>query len=239
MTDQNSTPDNDALKAERLSRIGPATQTPKINKNYTRRIRRLAMILPIIALLMIMVIFNWNSFKDDAISPLQEEAKAVAKQTIGKNELLNPQFESTDDKGQPFTITANRATQDQSDEDLVVLENPSGALTLEDGANLTIKATNGQYRQVAQRIFLQDNVVMTHQEQNDRRGYQLTTQELHVDMAANAAWSGVDVNAQGPIGTLQAKGMKASSTEETLIFTGPAKLTLMLDSGINIGDVNP
>lgn len=229
----------DTLKAERLARLSPAAQNTHVNKRYSRIIRRVAIILPVIALILLMTVFNWNSFKDDTITPIQEEAKAVVEQTISQNELLNPKFESVDDKGQPFTIIAARATQDKEDDDLVVLEDPDGALKLTNGDKISLRAHHGAFRQTQQKLFLRNKVVMTHQEKDALRGYQMTTEELHIDMATNTAWSATDVAAQGPAGTLEAKGMKASSPNETLIFTGPAKLILTLEDGLDLGGFAP
>lgn len=233
--DTQQTPEE--IRAKRLARISPAQKTAKVNQNYSRFIRHIQIMLPIIALIMITIILNWNRFKTETISPLQEEAQAVVEQSIGKNEFLEPRFESVDSKGQPYTITANNAVQG-NDEDLIILEEPGGKLNMTNGAYVTLQAISGAYRQKAQKLFLQGDVVMTHNEKDQAKGYQMDMDELHVDLDTNTAWADVNVLGTGPDVTLNAKGLKASSPEETLIFTGPAKLVLTLeDGGLDLGDL--
>jgi lipopolysaccharide export system protein LptC len=223
MTDQDQKPQPDIIPAsrERLDRlVGNAEKRAGFNPNYSKFIRRLRLILPLIALGILAVVFSWSSFTEDdllVITPPPGENT----QEIGKNELLNPRFESKDDKNQPYTITATRAIQGKDNENLIILEEPLADILLKNGNWIAIQSKQGAYRQDSERLLLQDEVTIFHDE-----GYQMTTSELHMDMIASLAWSEKDVAAQGPAGLLDAKGMKADSKSGELIFTGPAKLIL-------------
>ncbi len=186
---------------------------------YSRFIRRMRFILPVVALAITAVVFTWSSMYDTRIVPVNLEASQ--NQTVGKNELLNPRFESMDEKNQPYTITASRAIQGETYDDLVVLESPLGDIMLNDGTWVAIRAEQGAFRQDTQRLLLQDKVQIFHD-----AGYQLDTELLNIDLAQNQTWSDQDVYIQGPAGTLEAKGLKGDSGADTLNFTGPAKLVL-------------
>ena len=101
------------------------------------------LVLPLFALSLLAIVFSWGTFTQDDILPQIDPAEAP--QTIGKNELLNPRFESNDDKNQPYTITAKRAIQGETNEDLVILEDPLADILLENGNWIAIKAEQGAY----------------------------------------------------------------------------------------------
>ena len=193
-------------------------KTRKHDAGYSTFIRSMRIILPLTALSIIAVVISWNLLQDDDIAPVKTEASMT--QTIGKNELLNPTFESMDDKNQPYTITAKRALQDTNDE-LVLLDQPMADIVLNSGNWLAIKSRQGAFRQESQRLLLKENVTLFHDD-----GYTVKTEELNVDLKAGTAQTDIPIRGHGPAGTLEANGMKANSKDGTLVFTGPATVVL-------------
>lgn len=231
-------PDIAEPKATRLKGLqanrGETAQN--INKGYSRFIRKVKFALPLMALLLVALIIGWNNFEGDKIVPIKEEdVQPQIKQEIGKNELVNPRFESMDEKGQPFTITADLATQEDGDKGEMLLENPNGKMTLTNGQMLTLNAKKGAYNQIEQYLDLHENVVLTHSD-----GYDLKTRILHVDLKDNKAWSEQPVRVTGPQGEINALGMIASSKDEKIIFKGPAIMLLKTDNdSIGFGEILP
>jgi len=215
-------PDQNTLSAENAPRLGKLDRKPDekriYNKRYTAFIRYMRIVLPLIALSIIAVLFSWNTLQPDKLMPAQPDPETKA--TIGKNELLNPRFDSIDDKNQPYTITAKRALQG-ANEELILLEEPMADIMLENGNWVAIKAIQGAFRQESQRLLLKKNVTLFHDE-----GYTFKTQELDVDMKAGTAQTYLAINGHGPLGILNASGMNASTEDNKLTFKGPAKLIL-------------
>lgn len=202
-----------------LSQLG-VSGSRKHNAGYSVFIRWMRRVLPLVALCLIALVFSWNQFESDPI-PETPKAEKTAR-TIGKNELLNPEFESMDEKGQPYKITAKRALQGQSaEDDLVILEAPMADIAMEDGSWLAITALQSAFRQATKRLLLKGEVEIFHDQ-----GYTLYTEELDVDMAAGTAKTDLSVQVQGPAGTIDAVGMDADRVAGVLIFKGPAKLVL-------------
>lgn len=221
MTEHN---EDTAERRERLAQAGGRGPTV-FNPRYSLFVRRMRLVLPIISLIIIAVVFSWSSMNDAGTIPTAEDAKAP--QTIGKNELLMPRFESTDTKEQPFTITAKRAIQGRENEDLVILEEPVADILLSGGDWVAIEALQGAFRQDNQQLMLRGKVNLFHD-----KGYRLETEELHIDLQKSAAWSEKDIYAQGPAGTLNAKGLRGNSADNHLVFNGPAKLVLNTQGGL-------
>lgn len=210
------------LSAERRERLGRAGVREGVlyNPRYSRFIRRAKLVLPLVALMITAVVFAWSSMSDENMLPTPQDASTP--QSIGKNELLNPRFESKDDKKQPYTITAKRALQGENNENLVILEKPVADMMLTSGNWVAIEADQGAFEQDNQKLLLRGNVRLFHD-----RGYHLETALLHIDIASNKAWSEEDVRAHGPAGTLEATGLQGNADSGHLLFTGPAKLVLV------------
>lgn len=174
------------------------------------------LILIIVTVVLAVITFTWSSFeKEDFVQvPAEDIVRAVQ-----KNELLEPRFDSVDDKGQPFTITAARAVRGEGD--LIVLDEPAGDIQLEGGRWLSARALQGLYNQDRQRLVLRDQVRVF-----DNEGYTLESEHMAVHLDENIVLAESDVYGQGPAGTLQAKGLYSNINEGLLSFTGPARLVL-------------
>src|SRR5690606_11837427 len=108
----------------------PAAQkTP--SRAYTAFVRAMRIALPLAALAIIVIIFAWPNMHEDSLSVTAGKTQPPA--TIGKNELVNPRFESKDEKNQPYTITATRAVQGSTHEELIILEKPVADMVLNSG----------------------------------------------------------------------------------------------------------
>ena len=84
-------------------------------------VKKLRLALPVIAGAIVVFMFVWSDMESVAPPPRKE---TVAPQSIGRNELLNPRFESEDANQQPYTITAKKAFQESSDLNRVILDKP-------------------------------------------------------------------------------------------------------------------
>lgn len=195
-----------------------AAATVAQSVRHSSMVRRLRLALPLAAIGIVAVMLVWSDM-DQTAEPVPREK--VSPQTVGKNELVKPKFQSEDTNRQPYTITADRAFQEADNLDLVILEKPVADITLEDGSWVAIKAKNGEYLQSGQKLKLTGDVRLYHDD-----GYELTTQQVDLDIAAQTAYSDKPVSGQGPAGTISGSGLQANGINGTLIFTGPARLVL-------------
>lgn len=213
------TPTQDADR-QRLSRFGaPSGRALAADgARYSKYVRILRLALPLVAIGIVGLLLSWPRV-EATMEPVPREA--VVPDTVGKNELVNPRFESTDEKNQPFTVTATRAVQSARDPSVVLLESPAADITLTDGTILGAAAARGAYRQNADRLLLQGNVTLTQNE-----GYEVVTDKLLVNLKNREAWSDAPVAGRGPAGTLAATGLQAHGESGRLVFTGPVRLVL-------------
>lgn len=187
---------------------------------YSRFVRMMRLAFPLAAVVVIAIVFLRTGQKD-AIVPVRVDENDLASRQITRNELLNPKFESMDNKGQPYKITASRAVQGEVNKDLVMLESPVGVLTMNDGIKVNVRSATGAYRQDTERFFLEGDVFLEHD-----RGYTLHSAEAHIDLKNNFAWSEKPVKGTGPDLKIDATSMRANGKTGEIVFLGPAKLTL-------------
>lgn len=219
----NDTPENSIRHNKRLdSLLRTARRRSRVNKTYSRFVRAMRLILPLIAIGIVGLLVSWPRIEERMDKPpAGSMADTAAPQAVGQNELVNPRYESQDDKSQPFTLTATRALQSSDNPDIVFLYSPMGDINLNDGSWIAAEARKGQYNQKEEQLDLSGHVRLFHDS-----GYELITEKLHIDMRDNRAASDSAVAGQGPAGTLAATGLQAEMASGTLIFTGPAKLVL-------------
>lgn len=204
--------------ARRLQFLNTSGFQKKANVKYTKFVRMMRLVLPLMALIMIWLVVYWPRIQNTMEPVAKEDLVPV---TVGKNELLRPRFQSTDKKDQPFNVTAHRALQSSYDPSVVILERPMADITLNNGDWLAAEATRGAYRQKVEKLFLEGDVRLYHD-----RGYQLQTEKMVINLAKNQAWSDTRIYGQGPAGVLEATGMQAYSERGQVIFTGPVSLKL-------------
>lgn len=199
------------------SDLGPANRAP-MRPRKPSRTKHIKIALPLIVLALTTATVIWTFTAGEDIE-LQATAQILG--AISKNELVNPRFESTDNKNQPFTITATKATRGETDDGLVFLQNPEGDILLESGRWIAVKASEGAYNQDKKRLILRNNVTIY-----DDQGYTMQTEEMNIDMAAETIASSKPVTAQGPAGSIKAAGLYNNSKTGILSFQGPATLSL-------------
>lgn len=210
--------DNNPEKKTRLEQLTRPQEHKLPGRFYTGFVRFLRLALPLAALSIIALLFSWPQMEETLIEAQDESLIPAA---TSRNELLSPRFESADEKNQPFTITAKRALQSDTDPDIILLDKPMADITLNSGAWVAAEAMNGQYRQEAEKLMLEGDVVLFHD-----KGYEMKTEQLMVDLKGRQASSEADIYGQGPAGTIKATGLQAYSEGGKLIFKGPVRLVL-------------
>lgn len=185
--------------------------------NYSQIVRTLRIFLPLAAL-GVMAIIILTSRGQDEFRQAREDFQLEKPAT---NELTKPRFESRDKKNQPYTITANKAIQSETQRHKIFLDKPMADMMTSGGTWVAVEADQGEYTEDNEKLILKGNV---HLFQDD--GYSLRTEEMLLNLNNRTAHSDNPVEAHGPAGQLKAKGLTANQNDNKIIFQGPAKLTL-------------
>lgn len=190
----------------------------KKSKRHSTIVRRMRLLLPIAALGVVVILMTWKSENTPVVAVPREE---ISPQTVSQNELINPKFQSEDTSGQPYSITADKATQNAEDMDTLQLQKPVADITLKSGGWVSLKAATGQYKQEGRDLSLDGQVEIHHDS-----GYEIQTEKMNIDVKDQIITSDTPVTGHGPSGEISASGLSVDGNNKTVIFTGPAKLTL-------------
>ena len=205
--------DGDAV---RLSGLSASRTIVMPNARRARLIRLLRLFLPIAALGIVALVLALPRM--DQIKPVAQPAGA--RRTASTNELVNPHYEGTDASGQPYTATAIKAVQSAGNPDILLLDQPRGH-AISGGRALDGRADKGTYHQQERLLYLEDNV-----QAHDAYGNHMEGSRLSVDLDNHRASTDMPVRGDGPDASIAASGLQADMATGTLIFTGPATLTL-------------
>jgi lipopolysaccharide export system protein LptC len=130
-------------------------------------------------------------------------------------------YSGTDNKGQSFIMTANRAIQRSSDVPLVDINGMFAQITLAQGP-LLIAANQGRYNIDTQRVAIDGPVRVAGPD-----GYRLATRDVTVDFKGRRLASAGPVAGQMRLGSFQAGQLKADLGERTVVLDGGARLKIV------------
>ena len=130
-------------------------------------------------------------------------------------------YVGTDDKGQRFEMTAQRALQRSSDVPLVDIWGMFARLGLEKGP-LMIAANQGQYNLDTQKVAINGPVKVAGPD-----GYRLATRDVSVDLKQRQLASAGPVAGQMRLGQFQAGQLRADLGSRTVVLDGGARLKIV------------
>ena len=133
--------------------------------------------------------------------------------------LLAPRYRGVDERGRPYTVTADWARQDGPVR--VILSEPKGDLVPEGGGWLMVQSHDGVYIQHSGQLDLSHDVVLYRDD-----GTVMQTESAAVDVKSAAAASTDQTHAEGPFGVLDAQGFTLVDKGAVVQFHGPARLVL-------------
>lgn len=130
-------------------------------------------------------------------------------------------YVGTDDKGQQFTIVANRAIQRSSDVPIVDIQGMFARLNLAQGP-LLIAANQGRYNLDAQKVMIDGPVKVAGPD-----GYRLATRDVTVDLKQRELASSGPVSGAMRLGEFQAGRLHADLGSRTVVLDRGARLKIV------------
>ncbi len=225
VTDPIPTAEPGAPPPQRPSRATRQPPRLSIRNRYSIFVGFMKVLLPAMAAALVLLVVAWPQFtiQDDGFR------LSVSKLAPGQAEsltMLNARFDGVDDKDRPYSITADMATQSESDKDLIALELPKADITLQDGAWLALTARSGEYRRDSKMLDLSGSVSLFHD-----RGFELRSETARVYLGRGMAEGAQPVEGQSSIGTIRAEGFRVLDRGARILFLGRSQLTIMPEAG--------
>lgn len=219
-----TTPASPATAASaRLQSLPSSTRTTGADAvARSNRIKRLRIVLPIVAVMLI-VVFAMTTRRENPAEALLQDFEDIATAS-GELQMANPRFAGVDDDGTPFEITADSATQDPTIRDVIELNNPR-AIQGEAESQTFVSAQKGVFRSDDNILDLTDAVTL---ERDFGAGsYQFTTAAARVSIKDEIVTSDTSIGGLGPDGTaIKADSMRAYNDDGRVILKGNVSMRI-------------
>lgn len=175
-------------------------------------------LLPAGALILLGAIALWPEL-DRATDQERVTLKHLTATTAGGARMLAPRYRSVDQRGRPFTITADRGMQTGANR--ITMVNPQADVGMSDGLWVMTDADHGTYMQHTGILDLTGDTTLYRSD-----GTTLITDSATIDTRDGAASSHDRTHAEGPFGTLDAQGFSLLDKGDVIQFSGPVRLLL-------------
>ncbi|MFQ5984042.1 MAG: LPS export ABC transporter periplasmic protein LptC [Alphaproteobacteria bacterium] len=196
-----------------------------LRRRYSRFVAMMKLVLPLSAAVFVALVVAWPYMteRDEGLGISFADIKESESGTLS---MTNARYLGTDGKNQPFTVTAETATQEPSDPERIVLKGLQADILLANGDWLALTADSGVFNHETKALQL-NGAVSFYADQ----GYELHTASARIDFNAGLAEGQVPIEGQGPLGLLTAAGFRAVDKGERIYFTGRVKLILYPAAG--------
>lgn len=197
--------------------LGPRTSRPvdAALVRPSRIIRVLRYGLPAVAVVLALALLIWPhlTFK---IGPLEGTIE------LGSNRLVmrDLRYEGKDDRGRPFVVNAEKATETRSDPREVELEQLKAELKLSRGFVLA-RSNRGMYYEAEKRLDVWGNVQIF-----DPSGYEFRGRSATVNLRDSLVLADEPVEGQGPLGIIHGNAAAISEKGQHIYLYRGVKATL-------------
>ncbi len=192
--------------------------------DYTATVRLLRIAIPAAGGLLLLLLVLWPYITHIAL-PHMDKAEIHGDRLV----MINPNYHSTDDATNPYTVAAARATQYRDKPDLVTLEEVKGQLTTANQQTFQLQAQSGVYDRKLRTLQLTGQVILTTAD-----GSSYVTDHMHVDLVTKSITGNSAVTGIGNGRTLHGVGFDYAQASGLLVIRGPA--TLVLDGNKSTND---
>jgi lipopolysaccharide export system protein LptC len=203
---------------------------------HSRRVARLRIALPVLAIMLIAALFIWPALSGRRIINLPSHI------SLPQLTMEQPRFTGTDEQNRPYQLQAARATQVAHELTQVDLVAPQASISAPDGTPLVGQATIGRFDQTRKRLWLGGDVVLdqtpaptpstTGQSTPTTATMRFTTSELFADLTARTIWGDKPAKVTGSFGSIEGQGFRIFDGGKVLLFTGASRAILTEAGGL-------
>ncbi len=198
---------------------------PDANLNRrSRRIRILKVLLPLSAVALLIGIIAWPGIiSNDANFALTYANISAVNDDL---RMISPRFTGSDAQNRRYIITADMATQQESDRELVTLDILQADIAMADGSWIAVSAATGEFHTGRQSLLLQGKI-----DAYSDLGYEFHAKTAAIDLNEGSLESDMPVQGQGPLGQISANGIRLTQRGENMLFVGGVKVTIFPQAG--------
>lgn len=161
----------------------------------------------------------WLESRGTVVNP--ELVQQVGSDNQAEVTVSEVKYDGRDDKGRPFSVTADSASHADGDERHIALKRPLADIVMSDGAYVAVTANDGILDRDADVVTLTGDVTLFHD-----NGLSFQTDSATIDLKAKTAQGSDPVEGQNGDGELVSQGFRVLDDGDTIEFTGKAYLKI-------------
>lgn len=161
----------------------------------------------------------WMESRGTQVDPtLVQQVSDTAKAEVTVNDL---KYDGKDDKGRPYSITAEAASHADGDERHIALKKPLADIIMSGGDYVAITAMDGLLDRDSDIVTLNGDVTLFHD-----NGLSFQTDSATIDLKGKTAEGSAPVEGQNGDGELFSEGFRVQDDGDTIVFTGKAYMKI-------------
>ena len=219
-----SVPDSAESRPAGMRRIAPR-RDPGQAQLRPRRGRGVSVCLLKVALPLVMavtlgyLVYWWLESRGSVVDPTV--VATVGSNTKAEVTVDDVKFDGKDDKGRPYSITADSASHPDGDDRHISLKKPLADIITSSGAYVAVTANSGMLDRDANTVTLTGDVTLFHD-----NGLSFQTDRATVDLKDKTAQGNDPVEGQNGDGELTSQGFRVLDDGDTILFTGKAYMKI-------------
>ncbi|MCW2309653.1 LPS export ABC transporter periplasmic protein LptC [Rhodobium gokarnense] len=184
---------------------------------HSRRVRRLKIVLPSVAAVIVAVIAGMvviSSFAPGIdLSALSFGGDGIV--------MANPRLSGHDKQNRSYEVTADRAVQSLANPKIITMEKIGARVELGDGSWATFRAVEGVFDGTKETLSLTDRITI-----DSSLGYQATLDGAEVNFKDGVVTSADPFSLTSEKGTIEAGRLEVKDDGQTILFGDGIKMTL-------------
>lgn len=186
---------------------------------YSRYVRLMKRVLPAGAALLLLGILIVPAIRGS--SGGFTLAFSELKESDDKARMVQPHFVGTDTDDSTFSVTANSAYHDASNDEVVTLDTIAADIKSKKGSWVSLNAPVGTFHTKAEILDLSGQVNVF-----SDSGMEVHTPKLTLDLSAGKGTGNDPVHGQGPFGKFQAGGVDVDTRSNNIVLRNGVKMTV-------------
>jgi lipopolysaccharide export system protein LptC len=196
-------------------------RTRSSGRGYSRVVRSLRLILPLLAAGLLVLAMLWPSFEWRPKALVNPSGLQLDANDARQVRMRTAHLVGADDLGRPYEVSAVEARQGDDGINTVLLDHPAGHIQLEDGARLSMKAAAGVFDRKAEQLNLTGAVTVDY-----GQGYTFLSESATIEMGAARAIGDQPIHGRGPEGEIEGEGFEILDKGRTVKILGKSRLVI-------------
>ena len=183
--------------------------------------RRLSVFLLGIGIAVTLLVASWLGFLHQS-SDSKLEIKDVKMSSSGEIALTGARYQGVTSSGQPFLITADRASESNNGSGHIDMQQPRATITMKNGQIIKLQSNYGVFDQPDNIVDMAGNVVVV----QPARNLTLMSDSLFADLKLGEMRSLVPVTVTDDARRIDAETMTVFDNGDRILFGGAARMVM-------------